>query len=396
MVSSEQEEEDIAKAIQMSLQETKASAQTKAQAAQGGGGAGGGAKQQLYPTNILVGNGAAKTPEDEFKEPMKARALYDFEAVEDNELTFKAGEIGEIFFHCGNVIVGERKKSVSFTVIIIDNSDANWWKGSNHRGEGLFPANFVTTDLEAPSGKEEKQQRRRSVQFSDSVEVIKTQGEETGAGRSAAEATALGPVAIDESKIDSVLNMLHDADPTTSEMDPPELVSSENHVNAMGPLIDQELECVDRRLAQLTRLSTELVDALNLYHQLMRDTAMASHMMAGPPMPNQYGGVVAAAAAGGGNAGAPQHYMMQQPPPTMTGYMPPPPPHQQAMQQHHQSLPTSSDAAAAGVVAQPPPATGVTDPYSYSSGAPQPIYSSPMTNMGSNTMPANYQQVKIR
>lgn len=36
----------------------------------------------------------------------------------------------------------------------------------------------------------------------------------------------------------------------------------------MGPMIDAELERVDRRHAQLTRLSTELVDALNLYHQV--------------------------------------------------------------------------------------------------------------------------------
>ncbi|XKL60705.1 hypothetical protein PGB90_007762 [Kerria lacca] len=39
----------------------------------------------------------------------------------------------------------------------------------------------------------------------------------------------------------------------------------------MGPLIDAELEKVDRKHAQLTQLSSNLVDALNLYHTLMRE-----------------------------------------------------------------------------------------------------------------------------
>lgn len=39
----------------------------------------------------------------------------------------------------------------------------------------------------------------------------------------------------------------------------------------MGPLIDQELEQVDRKHAQLTQLSADLVEAVNLYYTLMRE-----------------------------------------------------------------------------------------------------------------------------
>lgn len=39
----------------------------------------------------------------------------------------------------------------------------------------------------------------------------------------------------------------------------------------MGPLIDQELEEIDRRHASLTAANRQLVDALNFYQTLMKD-----------------------------------------------------------------------------------------------------------------------------
>lgn len=72
----------------------------------------------------------------------------------------------------------------------------------------------------------------------------------------------------------------------------------EAQVNQMLPLIDCELERVDRHHAKLTQLSSNLVDAINMYHTLMRESdlqmtgyqmnQMPPHMyrQPGQPMPN--------------------------------------------------------------------------------------------------------------
>ncbi|XP_067007912.1 signal transducing adapter molecule 1 isoform X2 [Anabrus simplex] len=235
VVSTQQEEDDIAKAIELSLKETQQSPKSHG---------------SLYPSASLMTGGPSSSGTPEAR---KVRALYDFEAAEDNELTFTAGEI----------------------IHVLDDSDPNWWKGYNSHGEGLFPANFVTADLSVEPEQFKLDERKKSVQFNEDVQVKTVETHEE--------------VEIDESKIDRLLHLLHEADPCEDQRDSEELLSLEDQVNAMGPLIDQELERVDRKHAQLTQLSADLVDALNLYHTLMRETAtpQSYHTMT---RPMHYGG----------------------------------------------------------------------------------------------------------
>ncbi|KYQ51150.1 Signal transducing adapter molecule 1 [Trachymyrmex zeteki] len=224
VVTNSQEESDIARAIQLSLQESK----THTQSTSSHSSPASKKNTSLYPSMNSVLGGASNTSQ----EGRKVRALYDFEAAEDNELTFLAGEI----------------------INILDDSHPNWWKGSNQRGEGLFkkifPSNFVTADLSVEPEEFTKLEHsnKKLVQFAEEVEVKMVKRE-----------PEVVEVEIDEKKMDRLLHLLHEADPQCDTSDPQEMLDLEDQVTAMGPLIDAALEKVDRRHAQLTQLSSDLI-----------------------------------------------------------------------------------------------------------------------------------------
>lgn len=165
------------------------------------------------PSSSLYPSVYASAPAPAAKEGRKVRALYDFEAVEDNELTCKAGEISKLT----NDTCHERSSLLyTVSVFVTDDSDPNWWKGSNHRGEGLFPANFVTSDLDAEPEPSVRESSKR-VQFNEKVAVATL--EET--------ASSEAEVEIDEAKIDRLLQLLHEADPTGERNDPDDLKTLE-------------------------------------------------------------------------------------------------------------------------------------------------------------------------
>nr|XP_058153887.1 signal transducing adapter molecule 1 isoform X4 [Dasypus novemcinctus] len=217
VAASSKEEEDLAKAIELSLKEQR---------------------QQPTPLSSLYPSTSGLLTNHQH-EGRKVRAIYDFEAAEDNELTFKAGEI----------------------ITVLDDSDPNWWKGETHQGLGLFPSNFVTADLTAEP--EMIKTEKKTVQFSDNIQVETLEPEPE-------------PAFIDEDKMDQLLQMLQSTDPSDDQPELPELLHLEAMCHQMGPLIDERLEDIDRKHSELSELNVKVMEALSLYTKLMNEDPVYS------------------------------------------------------------------------------------------------------------------------
>uniref|UniRef100_A0A915PIZ0 Signal transducing adapter molecule 1 n=1 Tax=Setaria digitata TaxID=48799 RepID=A0A915PIZ0_9BILA len=205
-VRSAEEEEALVLAIAKSLQETSMRSDRS---------------PNVYPP-VTCAVAHSSTTNLDNKAEREVRALYDFEAAEDNELTFLAGDI----------------------ITVTDDSDLNWWRGRSHRGEGLFPASFVTSNLLPQEDEPLAKEKTLSL--------------------------AVSIARIDESVLTECLRILEDCDPTGERPDPPELADLEQRSLAQAPLIDARLAEIDRQHNALAQVDIAIRDVLAMYDRAVQ------------------------------------------------------------------------------------------------------------------------------
>eukprot|EP01136_Pigoraptor_vietnamica_P001024 Opistho-1_new@27084 len=263
-----QEEDDIARAIALSLQDA---------------------------------NGAApkRTPSPAQPQKKRVRALFEFDPKEDNELGFKEGEI----------------------INIIDDSDPNWWRGEIGGFTGFFPANFVEPyrgDAPKPQSQPQSQPqatapRPPAASHAHSQAAPQPQQQQAQpAGAKRADAPA-----ISAEQVDVLLQMLSNADPAGgSQAENDTIAELMEACLAMRTSLREKQKGCEARRESYASLNERFCKAIVHYDSLQRQVRMMQQQQA-----QQYGGMVAPPAGAGGYPG----YSAPLPYPTAGG---PPPPQQ--------------------------------------------------------------------
>jgi len=206
-------------------------------------------------------------------QPQKmVHALYDFDAMEPDELTLRTGDV----------------------INVICASDTNWWRGKAVASgkEGLFPASFVEEEKERKKKSSKTETRKRSKSSSSSSRGTTAQSithenaEESSnaaatlipATEASIEAATEATLKIEEEKIKMALHLIQQMDPTKpiEEEEERKLKGLEVECEAMSALINQELEATDRQHLQLMQLNKKMAVAMQMYHFLMVSEAPRS------------------------------------------------------------------------------------------------------------------------
>jgi len=129
-------------------------------------------------------------------------------------------------------------------------------KSFKHGSAGLFPSNFVTSDLN-------KQVEPEVVQAKQPEAVEEVQPEKV--------------LYVDEALIDKTLSDLQNIDPESTTEDPAEMLKNEEACLAMESLVIDKLDKIDAEHLGLTKLHSDMISALELYNKLMTEAPAPSY-----------------------------------------------------------------------------------------------------------------------
>ncbi|EPS41455.1 hypothetical protein H072_4642 [Dactylellina haptotyla CBS 200.50] len=256
------EEEDLARALEISLQDTR---------------------RQAYPTTAPSNSNAVqKQPETKPEQPptnataatvSRVRALYDFVPTESGELAFRKGDI----------------------IAVLESVYKDWWKGSLRGQTGIFPLNYVEK-LADPTVEELQREAQTEAEVFAQIK-----------------------------NVEKLLSMLSTSS-TDQHQDNEEITALYHQTLAIRPKLIDLISKYQQKRDDFQALNEKFVKARRDYESLLDSSMSnpAAHAYSRPPYSQGYGAGHEYGAAAPGPAGGPQGYYPPQPQQQMH-HSPPPP-----------------------------------------------------------------------
>lgn len=260
-VSNQQEEDDIAKAIAASLAAEQEQPQTNAAAASNDNTTKTHGTSQIAETNNLynldeLSRGGDPVVQETVQKSVpvmrQAKALYDFEADEENEVTFKSGHM----------------------IILLDTSHDAWWRGRNTISglEGLFPANFVEELASAPRPNSQNTNYRVNAT---GMNNDQDNDQNSNVSRDGVKLV----VPLDLERVEQTLANLRVHDPALEE--PDMLKFNEKMCEQMIPIITDKVHTLDEKFTEISGINDKFQNILASFGSFQQLPNMGGHYIGG-------------------------------------------------------------------------------------------------------------------